>query len=480
MFVILLWYIPIFECVYAVASRMSMVTRRQFTLGASALAFGGLTASFFGKVNAAELQQTITAYGPLVADPNKILDLPAGFSYQIISQLGDTMADGFTVPDNADGMGCFALDDERVVLVRNHELTPGDLNEAADGIKQHKTDLAYDHTKAGIALPGGTSNIIYNLKTQRLEKEFLTLVGTIRNCAGGITPWNSWLSCEESVLTPSAGLTQSHGYIFEVPATATGLVKPEPLKAMGRFNHEAAAVDPRTGIVYLTEDRGDSLFYRFIPNEQGKLHKGGKLQALVVKHQQQYDTRNWVSSKMPVQQWLDAHWIDLNNPESPEDDLRQQGYEAGAALFARGEGIHWGDNELYFCCTNGGAKQLGQVMRYQPSVHEGQDGESKQPGRLQLFLESADKSLFNFGDNLTVTPMGHLIVCEDQYTEVVDNHLRGVTPQGQAYNFARLRLQTELAGACFSPDGSVMFVNLYSPTKTLAIRGPWETFSFTA
>ena len=453
-----------------------MVTRRQFTLGASALAFSGLTASLLGKVHAAALQQSIEAYGPLLVDPNNILDLPAGFHYQVISQLGETMVDGFSVPDNADGMGCFALDDERVVLIRNHELKPEDLAEAAASIQQHKTDLTYDHTKAGIALPGGTSNIIYNLKTQQLERQFLTLVGTIRNCSGGITPWNSWLSCEESVQTPGGGLEKSHGYIFEVPASATGLVEPMPLKAMGRFNHEAAAVDPRTGIVYLTEDRGDSLFYRFIPSEAGKLHKGGKLQALIIKNQARYDTRNWTADKMPVQQWLETQWIDLNNPESPEDDLRIQGYKEGAALFARGEGIHWGDNECYFCCTNGGNKQLGQVMRYQPSVYEGQQSENQAPGRLQLFLESTDESLYNFGDNLTVTPKGHLIVCEDQYTEVVDNHLRGVTPQGEVYAFARLRTQTELAGACFSPDGSVMFVNLYSPTKTLAIRGPWNKF----
>jgi hypothetical protein len=453
-----------------------MVTRRQFTLGASALAFGGLTASFFGKVNAAEFQQTIEAYGPLVADANKLLDLPAGFRYQVISQLGDEMADGFSVPDNADGMGCFALDDERVVLMRNHELVPKYLDEAATSIKQHKSPLAYDHTSAGVALPGGTSKLVYNLKTQQLETQFLTLVGTIRNCAGGTTPWNSWLSCEESVLTPSSDLTKSHGYIFEVPASATGLVEPLPLTAMGRFNHEAAAVDPRTGIVYLTEDRGDSLFYRFIPHEQGKLYKGGRLQALVMKAQTRFDTRNWLVGKMPVQQWLDTEWIELSDPQSPEDDLRERGYKDGAALFARGEGIHWGENELYFCCTNGGAKQLGQVMRYQPSIHEGQVAESSAPGRLQLFLESADPSLFNFGDNLTVTPFGHLMVCEDQYTKVVDNHLRGVTPQGQPYNFARLHLQTELAGACFSPDGSTLFVNVYSPAKTIAISGPWGKF----
>src|SRR5690606_27101844 len=142
--------------------------------------------------------------------------------------------------------------------------------------------------------------------------------------------------------------------------------------------------------------------------------------------------------------------------------------------FARGEGVHWGNGELYFCCTNGGVAKLGQIMRYQPSPAEGSADEAANPGRLQLFFESQHESMYNFGDNLTVTPFGHLLVCEDQYTAVVDNHLRGVTPKGEVYNFARLHQQTELAGACFSPDGSTLFVNIYSPAKTLAIKGPWS------
>jgi secreted PhoX family phosphatase len=254
-------------------------------------------------------------------------------------------------------------------------------------------------------------------------------------------------------------------------------VTPEPLKAMGRFNHEAAAVDPRTGIVYLTEDKNDSLFYRFIPNALGQLNKGGKLQALVVKSLPKLDTRNWDKLDMELNRWYQTEWIDLDNPESPEDDLRLRGYEAGAAVFARGEGIHLGDNEFYFCCTNGGQKKFGQVMRYQPSVDEGQAQESQSPGQIQLFLESTDESLYNFGDNLTVTPQGHLLVCEDQYSDQVANFLRGVTPEGEVYPFAEVKIQTEPAGVCFSPEGSVLFVNLYSPTRTLAITGPWQNFT---
>jgi hypothetical protein len=451
-----------------------MVTRREFTIGLTALAFAGLTGCSLGKTKRIVAVKNSVGFGPLMADPNKLLDLPKGFSYTIISELNKPMSDGLAVADRADGMGCLPFDEDRVVLIRNHELKPSHIDKQPDPIRTFRSEDAYDTYANGVALPGGTTNIIYNLKTKQVEQEFVSLIGTIRNCAGGITPWNTWLSCEESVAKPDGDISKQHGYIFEVPANATSTVKAVPLKTMGRFNHEAAAVDPKTGIVYLTEDRGDSLFYRFIPKAYGKLAEGGQLQALVIKSKPQFDTRNWQENSIALSVWLDTEWIDITNPESPEDDLRIQGFDKGAALFARGEGIHWGDDELYFCCTNGGQKQLGQIMRYQPSVNEGTNQEAGKPGRIQLFLESEDKSLFNFGDNLVVTPFGDLIVCEDQYTDVVDNHLRGVTLEGELYNFARLHEQTELAGACFSPDGSTMFVNVYSPTKTLAIEGPWS------
>lgn len=444
-----------------------MISRRRFSQGLVSVAFSGLALQLKG----AELQDSSTWFTdhPLLADPNKILDLPKGFSYQVISKLGDTMNDGLEVPDRADGMGCFALDDERVVLVRNHELSqPKSIRSSTE--KPSKTlHNAYDIDRAGNPLPGGTSSIVYNLRTSEVEYQCMTLLGTIRNCSGGITPWGSWLSCEESVATISTGIGKNHGYVFEVPADARSLVEATPLKAMGRFNHEAACVDPATGIVYLTEDRPDSLFYRFLPNKPGELELGGKLQALKIVERPQFDSRNWSESKMEMNQTYGCEWLDLDDVESPNDDLRHQGFTKGAAIFARGEGIIFGNREMYFCCTSGGKHKFGQIMRYVPSETDG--------GDLSLFVESADKVTFNYGDNLVVAPNSDLLVCEDQYSNVVNNHIKGVTPNGITYDFAKVRRQTEPAGPCFSPDGSVLFVNLYSPTVTLAITGPWDSLN---
>jgi len=450
-----------------------MLNRRLFLKGAGTLAFSGLVCSSLSHSKEHTKYNSNIGYGPLQRDPKGVLDLPKGFTYQVISNFGDIMTDGLHVPDRADGMGCIGLSKNKVALVRNHELKPKHISQQPETIQALASELAYDVNTEGLALPGGTSTIIYNMLTRQVERQYLSLIGTIRNCSGGVTPWGSWLSCEESVVTSGVEFQRDHGYIFEVPANANGLVAALPLKAMGRFNHEAACVDPSTGIVYLTEDRANSLFYRFIPKVYGDLSRGGRLQALSIKGFPKFDSRNWGKQHMEVNRWHETYWIDLDNPDSPKDDLRERGFKLGATIFARGEGIHWADNELYFTCTNGGNKQLGQIMRYQPRSEASHL--DMQGGRIQLFLESRDANQFNFGDNLTLTPQGHLLVCEDQYTEVVANHLRGVTPCGRVYDFARLNLQTELAGACFSPDGSTLFVNIYSPTKTLAITGPWNT-----
>jgi secreted PhoX family phosphatase len=234
---------------------------------------------------------------------------------------------------------------------------------------------------------------------------------------------------------------------------------------MGRFNHEAACVDPRTGVVYLTEDRDDSVLYRFLPDKAGDLAAGGQLQAMRI--ESVADTRNWHQPILWQGRQYRVDWISLEDVQAPKDDLRRRAAAAGASLIARGEGIHMGDGEVFFCATSGGKKKLGQVFRLVP-------GNEDQPDLLDLFFESTSADQFNYGDNLTVAPDGHLVVCEDQYTAVVDNHLRAISPNGRTYPIGKLHRQTEFAGACFSPDGKWLFVNAYSPTQTLAITGPWH------
>jgi secreted PhoX family phosphatase len=453
-----------------------MASRRQFTLALTGTAFAGLLGACTS-IPAANPGGRPRAYGELVADPEGLLDLPAGFSYRVLSSFGDRMDDGMSVPDYFDGMGCFALGGNRVALVRNHELQAHQLELGPLRGGNTARPKAYDSTTAaGAPLPGGTTTMVYDMATGRVLQQHLSLLGTIRNCAGGTTPWGSWLTCEEDLTRAGTRVGRDHGWVFEVPSTAREPVDPVPLTALGRFNHEAAIVDPRTGIVYLTEDRGDSLLYRVLPNTRGELQRGGRLQALALVEPGLTDSRNWEGVTFAPGTWQATRWVDLDNVESPDDDLRKRGHDQGGLLFARGEGLHMGDGEMYFCCSNGGAKKLGQVMRYVPSRFEGQPDERREPGRLQNFVESDDISRLNFCDNLTVAPNGHLILCEDQYTTDVDNHLRGVTPAGELYDFAVLHPETELAGACFSPDGSTLFVNVFSPGKTLAITGPWRRF----
>jgi len=426
----------------------------------AALSLNGCVVRTRGPGGAPGVGADFAGYGSLRPDPQGLLDLPEGFSYRVLSRLGDAMDDGGTVPDRGDGMGAFDIGNGEIALVRNHELQPQ--HDAGGPIARGFG------TRNGEFVPGGTTTIVLDAETLSVKRQFRSLGGTIRNCSGGVTPWGTWLSCEEAPTGPGQkygeGLARNHGWVFEVPAAASGLVDPVPLTAMGRFNHEAACVDPRTGLVYMTEDRDDSVLYRFVPQVPGDLAKGGRLQAMALEGLA--DTRNWSGSAMPVRQGHAVRWIDLSDVEAPADDLRIRAAAKGAALIARGEGLHMGSGEMFACATSGGARGLGQVFRLVP----GHDGAAD---RFELFFESESEEQFNYGDNLCVAPSGHLIVCEDQYTAVVDNHLRGITPDGRAYDFARLRTQTELAGACFSPDGKWLFVNAYSPTATLAITGPW-------
>lgn len=464
-----------------------MINRRSFINQSAGVALGflGLHKLIGTGYGDQGYENQVTGYGELLEDAFRILDLPEGFSYQVLSREGAEMADGLLVPGKPDGMAAFRAADDNVVLVRNHELSPDQVFHGAFGLRNQlrgKIDQSkfYDPGKGVLPHLGGTTNVVYNPKTGKVVRQFLSLAGTERNCAGGPTPWGTWVTCEEpGDLTPGTFGTVGHGYNFEVPAyTQPELAAPIPLKAMGRFRHEAIAVDPKSGVVYETEDQGDGLIYRFIPREKGNLQAGGKLQALAVRGKKAFDTRNWEENGgKTVNQGdsLEVEWIDLEGIDSEENDLRQRGAEAGAAVFARGEGMWYGQGAVYFACTNGGEIGRGQIWKYTPSPFEASDHESNYPGKLELFIESTKAELLEFADNLTVAPWGDLIIAEDGPE---NQYLRGVAPDGRLYTLGRNRYNTsEFAGVCFAPHVPVLFVNIQTPGITLAITGPWQKFA---
>lgn len=450
------------------------------------MGFAGLQTSLAGGA-IAELMSGAgkSGFGPLSPDPDGILDLPAGFSYHIVSAMGTEMDDGLIVPGKHDGMASFpcmkdngAVDPDRCILVRNHEIadahkTPSPFGSRQERMDRVDTDKVFD-TGFGRPSRGGCTTVIYNTKTGLVERHWLSLAGTEHNCAGGTTPWGSWISCEESVSAKGDRYEQDHGWCFEVPVTQDPeLADPKPIREMGRMTHEAVCVDPKTGIVYMTEDRHDGLLYRFVPKVPGDLHAGGQLQALRLIGLGTGDTRNWDAQLIQPNKPIACGWITLDDVESPLDDLRHRGYAKGAARFARGEGMWWGSQDqieengaAYFACTNGGKEGAGQIWRLTPSgLGDGMD-------TLELIIEPNDPSVLQNADNITFSPWGDIFVCEDGESP---QFLVGVTPDGELYQFAKNAMNwSEFAGVCFSPDGSTMFVNMQQMGWTLAVTGPWD------
>ncbi|HLP89424.1 MAG TPA: alkaline phosphatase PhoX [Nostocaceae cyanobacterium] len=416
------------------------LSRRQFFTLAGASTAGALLLS---PLQAFYAKRAIAAgpYGALVPDPLGVLDLPAGFSYRRLSETNQTMNDGYRVPGGHDGMGAFPGANGSTILVRNHELNPSSSTSVgAPNSKKYDTQGK-----------GGTTTVIVS-SSRTLISHYGSLAGTYRNCAGGTTPWGSWLSCEESFEVGN----KKHGYVFEVHSSSTGFVTPTPLIAMGRFNHEAAAVDPNTGYVYMTEDRGDGLFYRFIPNVQGNLSQGGVLQALRIIGMSGVNT----TTGFPKNQPKAVDWVTINTPDPANDTVRVEGYNKGAARFARGEGIVYGNGQIYFTCTSGGSSGDGQVWRYVPANQT-----------IELYIEPNNSGTLDNPDNMIISPNGEIFLCEDGDGT---DFIVGITPSGALYKFARNALNTsEFCGVCFSADGQTMFVNMQSPGITFAIWGPW-------
>ena len=404
-------------------------------------------------------------YGP-IQPAGAQLALPAGFTYTVLSTAGKPMSDGNPTPNAFDGMAAFPLPNGNVRLIRNHENRDNPLTARVKG----DASRAYD-PRGG----GGCTSLEVRLApdgSATLVRDFVSLNGTIINCAGGPTPWGSWLSCEETTDGPAQGWGVQHGYIFEVPAAAEDEVEAVPLKAMGRFVHEAVAVDAETGIVYETEDRLLAGFYRFIPAQRGVLRAGGRLQMLAIEGRRNVDLSQGqrMGARLPVV------WVDIADPDrnSAWDSMGvfAQGYDRGGARFGRLEGCWYGDRSIYFHCTNGGDAGRGQVWQYRPANADG--------GELTLVFESPSAEVLDGPDNVTVSPRGGVVICEDGSGE---QYIRGLTRDGRIFDFAKnLANNDEFAGACFSPDGRTLFLNIMGATTsagasrgmTFAIWGPWQ------
>jgi secreted PhoX family phosphatase len=432
-----------------------------------------------------------SSYGPPVPMKDQrgieVLALPAGFSYVTFGHIASRMSDGHQTPLALDGMAAFRGPRGTVRLIRNHE----DRNPPGEGSVPHGR-RSYDESAGG-----GTTTLDYDPRSRRLVRDFVSLSGSHVNCAGGFgLRRKSWLTGEETVFGPNFnGFKERHGYVFEVPLDrgkhdSAG----RPLKAMGRFMHEALATDERSGVVYETEDPGSGRgagFYRFIPRDKHNLARGGRLQILGIKGAPQYDAREGQTRGRP----LPVTWIDIENPDPEylsEDDPNgtfRQGWEDGACKFNRLEGC-WADGDsIYFVSTSGGDAKNGDLNSDGYREGYGQIWEYRQRSRtLVLHYESPGGEVMDSPDNLTVTPRGGLLACEDDASDANEEHVNrliGISPRGEAFTFAVNQFDCELAGVCFSPDGRTVFVNLYGDSTgtpdehkdegmTCAITGPWH------
>ncbi|MDT3396083.1 DUF839 domain-containing protein [Streptomyces sp. B1866] len=423
-------------------------------------------------------------YGPLLPDPDGILALPAGFSYRVITRTGvTTLESGESTPSNHDGTATFEGPRGATLLVNNHEL------KGPRSSWPHPVPLAeglvYDP-----AASGGCTVVEVSKHGEPLG-EWVGIAGTSTNCAGGSTPWGTWLTCEETEdKAGKNGMTKDHGYVFEVdPLDRRANRDPKPIKALGRYAHEAVVVDPRRGHLYLTEDASgpNGLFYRWTP-PQGFRHGRGKLRTLADDAGALQAFRCFDSGGRFVDDLSRAtetgtvygvDWVDVPDRDARSVPVRAQ-FGPGQVTRARKlEGMWWGDGGAYvvasFARSESPVAHDGQVWFYNPA---------RRTLTLKVLLgvnpDPAEDGALDGPDNITVSPYGGLVVAEDG--EGVQ-HLFGATDDGRTYPIARNELNigtaekpeySEFTGVVFSHDGRTLFANIQDPGIMLAITGPWR------
>jgi secreted PhoX family phosphatase len=431
-------------------------------------------------------------YGPLQPDPAGLLALPNGFHYTVLAASGATLLDsGEVTPGNPDGAASFVRPGgDGVILVTNHEIRPT----TAPPWVPHLEEYTYD---PGPSCGGGTTTIEVDKHNDRV-REYVSLAGTTTNCAGGKTPWNTWLTCEEAYTSPpTVGYTKPHGFVFEVdPYDVEANRFPEPIAALGRFEHEAVAVDPDTGQIYETEDATNphGLFYRWTPppsllplgkgSLRGLAADAGALEAMRAR-----DGSGAIVPDLSVAiepgTTYSVEWVAVTTRvpvgNAASRAVRRQFNFPGGPVQTPGrdvtrsqklEGAWWGDGGAYFVAS------FARTANASAVAHDGQVwflDPLAQTITLKLrFAYTPDSDDDPEGpDNICVSPYGGVLLAEDG-TGV--NHVIGVTEDGHTYFLAENQLpgSSEFAGVNFSPDKQTLFVNLFLPGHVYAITGPWK------